>query len=142
MSILTKIATAEAPIGPNGVRLPAAASVRYNPSAAELQELTSRMPQARRTSFGNYNVQTKVTSRSVVTANGEMKTLGIMHPGAYRFTTEGPESIEVTQGHCRVKLDDDQNWSEYGPGESFALPANSHFEIEVDAVLDYVCHYG
>lgn len=64
MSILTKIATAEAPIGPNGLRLPAAASVRYNPSAPELQELTSRMPQARRTSFGNYNVQTRVTSRS------------------------------------------------------------------------------
>jgi phosphoenolpyruvate carboxykinase (ATP) len=64
MSILTKIATAEAPIGPNGVRLPAAASVRYNPSATELQELTGRMPQARLTSFGNYNVQTRVTSRS------------------------------------------------------------------------------
>jgi phosphoenolpyruvate carboxykinase (ATP) len=64
MSILTKIATAEAPIGPNGVSLPAAASVRYNPSAAELQELTGRMPQARLTSFGNYNVQTRVTSRS------------------------------------------------------------------------------
>ncbi len=52
-------------MGPRGVRLPAARSVRYNPTAAELQELTSRMPQARRTSFGNYNVQTQVTSRSV-----------------------------------------------------------------------------
>ncbi|MDP9469021.1 MAG: phosphoenolpyruvate carboxykinase [Chloroflexota bacterium] len=38
--------------------------MRYNPSAQELQALTSRMPQARRTSFGNYNIQTKVVSRS------------------------------------------------------------------------------
>ena len=51
-------------MGPRGMRLPPARSVRYNPTAAELQELTSRMPQARRTSFGNYNVQTRATSRS------------------------------------------------------------------------------
>ena len=38
--------------------------MRYNPSATELQALTSRMPQARRTSFENYNVQTRVVSRS------------------------------------------------------------------------------
>lgn len=64
MSMLADPATASTPGGPNGSQLPTARSVRYNPSAAELQELTSRMPQARRTSFGNYNVQTRVTSRS------------------------------------------------------------------------------
>jgi phosphoenolpyruvate carboxykinase (ATP) len=57
-------ASASGPRGPRGMRLAAGATVRYNPSAAELQELTSRMPQARRTSFGNYNVQTRTTSRS------------------------------------------------------------------------------
>ena len=55
---------AHAPAGPQGTRLPAARSVIYDPTPAELQELTSRMPQARRTSFGNYNVQTRVVSRS------------------------------------------------------------------------------
>jgi phosphoenolpyruvate carboxykinase (ATP) len=64
MSVLAESATSESPRGPRGVHLPTARSVRYNPSPAELQELTSRMPQARRTSFGNYNVQTRVTSRS------------------------------------------------------------------------------
>jgi phosphoenolpyruvate carboxykinase (ATP) len=53
-----------APMGPNGHPLPAARTVRYNSSPNELQELTSRMPQARRTSFENYNVQTRVVSRS------------------------------------------------------------------------------
>jgi phosphoenolpyruvate carboxykinase (ATP) len=56
--------SANAPMGPGGRRLPTARSVRYNPSAVELQQLTSLMPQARRTSFGNYNVQARATSRS------------------------------------------------------------------------------
>ena len=44
--------------------LPAARDVRWNPSPAELRELTSRMPNARHTEFDNYNVQTRVVSRS------------------------------------------------------------------------------
>ena len=64
MSTLAERPTANAPMGPHGRRLPPARTLRYNPSATELQALTSRMPQARRTSFGNYNIQTKVVSRS------------------------------------------------------------------------------
>jgi phosphoenolpyruvate carboxykinase (ATP) len=64
MSTLAERPTANAPMGPHGRRLPPARTLRYNPSARELQALTSHMPQARRTSFGNYNVQTKVVSRS------------------------------------------------------------------------------
>lgn len=83
----------------------------------------------------------KVTSRSVITADGEMKTLGVMLPGTYRFSTEAPEVMEVTQGRCRVKLAEQQDWSEYQAGESFSVPGNSHFEIEVDDLLDYICHF-
>jgi phosphoenolpyruvate carboxykinase (ATP) len=64
MSTLAERPTANAPMGPHGRRLPRARTLRYNPSARELQALTSRMPQARRTSFDNYNVQTRVVSRS------------------------------------------------------------------------------
>jgi phosphoenolpyruvate carboxykinase (ATP) len=64
MSTLTERPGLNAPMGPNGHPLPRAREVRYNPSAEELQARTSRMPQARRTSFGNYNIQTKVVSRS------------------------------------------------------------------------------
>jgi len=64
MSTLAERPTANAPMGPNDRLLPTARSVRVNPSAAELQDLTSRMPLVRRTSFGNYNVQTRVVSRS------------------------------------------------------------------------------
>jgi phosphoenolpyruvate carboxykinase (ATP) len=44
--------------------LPKAKSVLWNPSPAELKELTARMPNARRTVFDNLNVQTRVVSRS------------------------------------------------------------------------------
>ena len=64
MSVLADRPGAIRPLGPHGRRLPAARSVRFNLSAAELQGLTSRMPQARRTEFRNYNVQTRVLSRS------------------------------------------------------------------------------
>ena len=41
-----------------------AKSIARNPSPEDLQAMTAEMPQARRTVFGNYNVATKVVSRS------------------------------------------------------------------------------
>ncbi len=84
----------------------------------------------------------RVTSRTVITAGGEMKTLGIMLPGLYRFSTQAPEVMEVTQGRCRVKRAGDSDWTCYQAGDSFEVPADSHFEIEVEELLDYVCHFG
>src|SRR5918999_5571149 len=69
MSTLTERPATNVPMGPQGRPLPTPRSVRYNPSPGELQELTSRMPQARRTSFGNYNVQTRATSRSAASTH-------------------------------------------------------------------------
>jgi purine/pyrimidine-nucleoside phosphorylase len=33
-------------------------------------------------------------------------------------------------------------WTEYAAGQSFNVPGNSSFDIEVIDTLDYVCHYG
>jgi uncharacterized protein YaiE (UPF0345 family) len=101
-------------------------------------------------SFKNVEVKTKanvyhegrVTSRSIITPQGEMKTLGVMLPGTYRFSTQAPERIDVTQGHCRVKLANEQQWVDYQAGQSFTVPGDSYFEIEVIDLLDYVCHFG
>ncbi|HKJ09466.1 MAG TPA: pyrimidine/purine nucleoside phosphorylase [Gammaproteobacteria bacterium] len=84
----------------------------------------------------------KVATRSVITADGEMKSLGLMHPGTYRMTTEAPETIEILEGNCRVKLAEEQAWNSYQAGDRFAVPANSGYEIEVEGVLDYVVHHG
>jgi len=83
----------------------------------------------------------KVTSRSIITAEGEMKTLGMMLPGTYRFSTAAAEIIDVTQGSCRVKLENKQDWLAYEAGDRFNIPANSSFEIEVMELFDYVCHF-
>src|ERR671937_1760043 len=44
--------------------IPASKSVNENPSAEDLRQLTARMPNARRTIYDNYNVQTRVDARS------------------------------------------------------------------------------
>lgn len=101
-------------------------------------------------SFQNVEVKKKanvyhegrVSSRTVILPSGEMKTLGVMMPGTYRFNTQAPEVMDLTQGSCRVKIGDDPNWVTYQAGENFSVPANSHFEIEVTSLLDYVCHFG
>jgi len=84
----------------------------------------------------------RVATRSVITGEGEMKSLGLMHPGTYRLTTEAPETVEILQGSCRVKLAGEQAWNTYQAGERFSVPANSFYEIEADDVLDYVTHHG
>lgn len=84
----------------------------------------------------------KVTSRTITTDKGEMKTLGVMLPGVYRFNTQAPEVIDVLQGRCRVKLANSQNWDEYAAGDSINIPGNSHFEIDISDLVDYICHFG
>lgn len=84
----------------------------------------------------------KVTSRTMITASGEMKSLGVMLPGLYRFSTEAPEIMELNQGVCRVKLAGEDHWTDFSGGESFKVPGNWHFEIEVTELLDYICHFG
>ena len=82
------------------------------------------------------------TSRTVIFPDGEMKTLGIVHPGTYRFSTEAKEAMQILAGHARYKLADEGEWHEVQGGDTFHVPANSHFEIEVLDLLDYVCHFG
>lgn len=82
----------------------------------------------------------KVTSRSIITAEGE-KTLGIMMPGTYHFSTNAAEIMELLGGTCRVRLTGEHHWQDYTEGESFNVPANSSFDIEVTELLDYICHF-
>lgn len=49
--------------------------------------------------------------------------------------------MDVLSGKCRIRLDGDADWHTYGAGESFSVPADSSFDIEVLETLDYVCSY-
>ena len=84
----------------------------------------------------------KVTSRAVVTAEGEKVTMGIMQLGSYHFGTDAAEVMELLQGACRVKLAGSEQWVEYQAGQSFDVAGNSSFDIEVTELLDYICHYA
>ncbi|WP_317622178.1 MULTISPECIES: pyrimidine/purine nucleoside phosphorylase [unclassified Pseudohongiella] len=82
-----------------------------------------------------------VTSRIVEFANGDIKTLGIMMPGDYRFGTEKKEIMEIQAGEVEVLLPGEDLWRKVGAGDSFEVPANSAFDIKVLSVTDYCCSY-
>ena len=66
----------------------------------------------------------------------------VILPASLTFTTGVPEVMELTGGKCRVRMKGEDKWTEYQAGQSFDVPANSAFDIEVTETMDYVCHYG
>lgn len=60
----------------------------------------------------------KVTSRTVVFADGSKKTLGIMLPGEYTFGTDAPEIMEILSGQLEVLLPGQQGWLAVGGGRA------------------------
>lgn len=83
----------------------------------------------------------KVTSRTVVFPDGSKKTLGIMLPGDYDFGTEAAEVMEILAGEMEVLLPGQTEWQTYTAGDSFNVPANSRFKLQVKTVADYCCSY-
>lgn len=83
----------------------------------------------------------KVTSRTVIFEDGERKTLGIMLPGDYEFSTGDKEIMEILAGSMDVKLQEEDDFVTYGEGKTFSVPANSKFSLVVKEVADYCCSY-
>jgi uncharacterized protein YaiE (UPF0345 family) len=90
---------------------------------------------------GNSYFEGKVTSRTVLFADGSKKTLGFMLPGEYTFGTEAAELMEITSGVLDVKLPGSGEWVHIEGGESFNVPANSQFQVAVKTITDYCCSY-
>ncbi len=89
----------------------------------------------------NVYFEGKVTSRTVVFADGSKKTLGIMLPGDYDFGTDAAEVMEILAGEMEVLLPGQTEWKTYTAGDSFNVPANSRFQLQVKTVADYCCSY-
>ena len=83
----------------------------------------------------------KVTSRTVMFADGTKKTLGIIMPGEYEFGTDDREIMEVLGGKLAVLLSGESQWVSYEAGSSFSVPADSSFRVAADEVSDYCCSY-
>jgi uncharacterized protein YaiE (UPF0345 family) len=83
----------------------------------------------------------QVTSRKVTFADASVKTLGIMMPGEYTFSTVEEELMEIQQGNVSVLLPDSNTWQTFTANQAFGVPANSSFKIRVITLADYCCSY-
>jgi len=54
-----------------------------------------------------------------------------MMPGSFEFVTEQHELMEITAGEMNVLLAGKTEWQTIQGGESFEVPANSSFKLEV-----------
>jgi uncharacterized protein YaiE (UPF0345 family) len=83
----------------------------------------------------------KVTSRSVLFADGSKRTLGIMLPGEYEFSTGLAELMEIIAGDLEWQMKGGTAWQKVQGGEAFTVPANSVFVMRVAQVTDYCCSF-
>lgn len=83
----------------------------------------------------------KVTSRTIIFNDGSKKTLGIMMPGEYEFNTGAAELMEILAGNLDFQIAGADAWKTVNAGESFEVPANSSFKMDVKAITDYCCSF-
>ncbi len=85
----------------------------------------------------------KCVSHSITLADGSKKSVGVILPSTLTFNTGAPEIMETVAGACRVKLAGESEWKAYGAGQSFNVPGNASFDIEVSGEpYHYVCHFA
>lgn len=85
----------------------------------------------------------KCISHTVQFADGSRKSIGVILPATLTFNTGVAEIMEGVAGACRMRLKGATEWQSYIAGQSFKVPANSSFDIEVSGEpYHYVCHFG
>ncbi len=84
----------------------------------------------------------KCVSHTVLLADGTRKSVGVILPATLTFNTGAPERMEIVAGRCRVRQAGSEAWLEYGAGQAFNVPGDSHFDIEAIEPTHYVCHFG
>ncbi|MHB1085007.1 MAG: pyrimidine/purine nucleoside phosphorylase [Thiobacillus sp.] len=85
----------------------------------------------------------KCISHSITLEDGTQKSVGVILPSTLTFNTGAPEIMECVAGSCRVKLAGKNEWSSYSAGQSFDVPGNSSFDIEVSGEpYHYICHFA
>ena len=94
------------------------------------------------TAKANVYFDGKVVSHTILLPDGDRKTLGLIYPGKFHFGTAKAERMEIIAGNCAVKIDGGSECREYSADQSFEVPANSGFDIEVAAgICEYVCSF-
>jgi purine/pyrimidine-nucleoside phosphorylase len=84
----------------------------------------------------------KCVSHGITYPDGTKKSVGVVLPASLTFNTGAPEIMECVAGGCEYKLAGTDVWLQSGPGEQFAIPGNSSFDIRVTEPYHYICHFG
>lgn len=84
----------------------------------------------------------RCVSHTLLFADGSRKSVGVILPATLSFTTGAPEIMEIVEGRCHVTLQGQSSATEYGAGQSFAVPGDSSFAITALEPVHYVCHFG
>lgn len=102
------------------------------------------------TQFAGVTVLTKanvyfdgnVISHTVLLNDKSKKTLGLIRPGSYHFTTDAAERMEIIAGECTIALDGTTGTHRYSAGTHFDVPSKSGFTIAVQSGLcEYICSF-
>lgn len=90
----------------------------------------------------NVYFEGRVISHTVITSGGEHKTVGVILPGTYHFSTGKAERMELVEGEAEVVLDGGDKTAVHSAGEAFDVPSNSGFTITVKGdPCHYVCSF-
>lgn len=85
----------------------------------------------------------KCVSHAFTLSDGTRKSVGVVLPSTLTFNTAAAEIMECVGGACRVRLAGETEWKRYEAGQSFDVPANASFDIEVSGEpFHYICHYA
>ena len=83
-----------------------------------------------------------VISHTVLGTDKIRRTIGVIRPGRYHFTTDAPELMDIISGSCRVQRKGDKEPTVYKEGESFRVDGQSAFDIEVkEGLTEYLCTF-
>ena len=91
--------------------------------------------------IANIYFEGNVISRNIFLKDGSRKTLGVMLPGNYEFSTDTRELMEIISGKLNLKIQNDEDWKSIKDGMSFNIPKNSSFKVEVLELVNYTCSY-
>jgi uncharacterized protein YaiE (UPF0345 family) len=75
-------------------------------------------------------------------ADGSRKTLGVILPSTLALHDRRPGSHGGRRWQRAASGSRREQWTTYTAGQSFAVPADSSFEIACDDAYHYVCHFG
>ncbi len=83
----------------------------------------------------------KVTSRTVIFPDGSKKTLGVMLPGEFEFSTSDKEIMDIQSGELDVLLPGESAWKPVKGGQSFEVAPKAKFKLKVKKLTDYCCSF-